>query len=60
MNKITLKVMMAVYAGSFLAGFIYAFSTEMQKQKMEIKYTPSIEFQNLVNHYNNKQKEKVS
>jgi len=60
MNKITLKVMMAVYAGSFLAGFIYAFSTELQKQKMEIKHTPSIEFQNLVNHYNNKQKEKVS
>lgn len=60
MNKTTLKVMMAVYAGSFLAGFIYAFSTEIQKQKMKLKHTPSIEFQNLVNHYNNKQKEKVS
>jgi len=60
MNKITLKVMLAVYAGSFLAGFIYAFSTEIQKEKVKIKYTPSPEFQNLINHYNNKQKEKVS
>lgn len=51
---------MAIYAGSFLAGFVYAFSTEIQKEKVKIKYTPSPEFQNLVNHYNNKQKEKVS
>lgn len=43
MNKSTFRVMMAVYAGSFMAGFIYAFIDEIKKQ-------------NLVNHYNNKQK----
>lgn len=63
MNNNIIKGILALYATIFTAGFIYGFVREIRKEiasEPTLSYKPSAEFQNLINHYNNKQKEKVS
>jgi hypothetical protein len=59
---ITGKTIAKYYAVWFVIGAIVAVVEEIAKDKTRThtEYKPSPEFQNLVNHYNNKQKEKVS
>ena len=59
---ITGKTIAKYYAVWFVIGAILAVIQEVAKDKTHThtEYKPSPEFQNLINHYNNKQKEKVS
>lgn len=59
---ITGKTIAKHYAVWFVIGALLAVVEEIAKDKTRThtEYKPSAEFQNLVNHYNNKQKEKVS
>lgn len=60
MNKNIIKGILALYATFFTAGFLYGFIREIRKEvasKPTLSYTPSPEFQKLVNHYNNKEKD---
>ena len=58
MNKNIIKAFLALYATAFTAGFIYGFIREIKAaNKPTLNYTPSPEFQKLVNHYNNKEKD---
>ena len=63
MNKNIIKGIIALYATIFTAGFLYGFIREIRKEiasEPTLSYKPSAEFQNLVNHYNNKQKAEMS
>ena len=57
MNKNLLRTLLAIYAGCFTLGFVYSFQRELRKEMARNSYTPSPEFQKLVNHYNNKEKD---
>lgn len=57
MNKNIIKTFLTLYATVFTAGFMYGFIREIKTaNKPTLSYTPSPEFQKLVNHYNNKEK----
>lgn len=59
---ITGKTIAKYYAVWFVIGAIVAVVEEIAKDKTRThtEYKPSPEFQNLVNHYNNKQKAEMS
>jgi len=53
-----IKAVLAIYATIWTAGFIYGFIREFRKEltyKPTLNYSPSPEFQNIINHYNNKE-----
>ena len=63
MNNNIIKGILALYATIFTAGFLYGFIREIRKEvasEPTLSYKPSAEFQNLINHYNNKQKAEMS
>lgn len=55
MNKSTFRTLLAFYAMIFTAGFVYGFIREFRKARTAHTYTPSPEFQDLVNKYTNKE-----
>ena len=54
-----IKALLAIYATIWTGGFIYGFIREFRKEvasKPTLDYKPSAKFQEIINHYENKQK----